>query len=152
MNMAKSMATGLMVLAALAVSQPTLAQTTTTTATTADSPMIGLELNKLESIEGGCRAYVVFRNPTEVEYDAFNLELLVFGTGGVIEKRLAVPVSPLRANKTTVNLFDMTSVSCDDVGEVLLNGFFECTSGGQAVEACVDRVELTSKAKARFFK
>lgn len=114
--------------------------------------MIGLELNKLESIEGGCRAYVVFRNPTEVEYDAFNLELLVFGTGGVIEKRLAVPVSPLRANKTTVNLFDMTSVSCDDVGEVLLNGFFECTSGGQAVEACVDRVELSSKANARFFK
>ena len=148
MKLAKSLATGLAVLGTVALTQPTLAQTAAAPA----GPMIGLELNKLESIEGGCRAYVVFRNPTEVEYDAFNLELLVFGTGGVIEKRLAVPVSPLRANKTTVNLFDMTSVSCDDVGEVLLNGFFECTSGGQAVEACVDRVELTSKAKARFFK
>ena len=148
MNLAKSLATGLAVLGTVALTQPTLAQTAAAPA----GPMIGLELNKLESIEGGCRAYVVFRNPTEVEYDAFNLELLVFGTGGVIEKRLAVPVSPLRANKTTVNLFDMTSVSCDDVGEVLLNGFFECTSGGQAVEGCVDRVELTSKATARFYK
>ena len=148
MKLAKSLATGLAVLGTVALTQPTLAQTAAAPA----GPMIGLELNKLESIEGGCRAYVVFRNPTEVEYDAFNLELLVFGTGGVIEKRLAVPVSPLRANKTTVNLFDMTSVSCDDVGEVLLNGFFECTSGGQDVEACVDRVELSSKAKARFYK
>ena len=148
MNLAKSLATGLAVFRTLALTQPTMAQTATAT----DGPKIGLELNKLESIEGGCRAYVVFRNPTEVEYDAFNLELLVFGAGGVIEKRLAVPVSPLRPNKTTVNLFDMTSVSCDDVGEVLLNGFFECTSGGQAVEACVDRVELSSKAKARFYK
>lgn len=148
MNLAKSVLTGLAVLGNVMLTQPVQAQTAAAT----DGPMIGLELNKLESIEGGCRAYVVFRNPTEVEYDAFNLELLVFGTGGVIEKRLAVPVSPLRANKTTVNLFDMTAVSCDDVGEVLLNGFFECTSGGQPVEACVDRVELSSKAKARFYK
>lgn len=121
-------------------------------AQSAEPPKIGLELNKLEANDGACRAYVVLRNESDVTYESFNPELLVFGVDGVIIKRLAVPFPPIQAGRTKANLFDMKDVACDQVGEVLLNGFFDCKADGQALGDCIDRVELSSRAKARFFK
>ena len=33
-----------------------------------DAASIGLELNKLEPTDSGCRAYMVLRNPSDVQY------------------------------------------------------------------------------------
>lgn len=121
-------------------------------AQSAETPKISLELNKLEANDGACRAYVVLRNESAVAYDSFNPELLIFGVDGVIIKRLAVPFQAIPAGRTNVNLFDMKDVACDQVGEVLLNGFFDCKADGQALTDCVDRVELSSRSSARFYK
>jgi len=113
---------------------------------------ISLELNKLETTDGGCRAYMVLRNPTDVRYEKFNLELLIFDVDGVISKRLAVPFEPLRANKTSVSLFDMSGLDCAKVGELLLNDFFDCETAEGGVPGCLDKVTLSSRADARFYK
>lgn len=113
---------------------------------------IAIELNKLEPIEGSCRAYFVVRPEGTTEYKEFKMELLVFDTGGVIQKWLAIDAAPLRAGKTSVKLFDVAGVTCDKIGAVLLNDVTACADGTGELPACVERVNPSSKAKATFYK
>lgn len=113
---------------------------------------IAIELNKLEPVEGSCRAYFVVRPEGTTEYKEFKMELLVFDTGGVIQKWLAIDAAPLRAGKTSVKLFDVSGVTCDKIGSVLLNDVTACADQSGEIQACVERVAPSSKAKATFYK
>ena len=113
---------------------------------------IAIELNKLEPIEGSCRAYFVVRPEGTTEYKEFKMELLVFDTGGIIQKWLAIDAAPLRAGKTSVKLFDVSGVGCDKIGSILLNDVTACADAGGEIAGCVDRIAPTSKAKATFYK
>lgn len=113
---------------------------------------IAIELNKLEPVEGSCRAYFVVRPEGTTEYKEFKMELLVFDTGGVIQKWLAIDAAPLRAGKTSVKLFDVSGVTCDKIGSVLLNDVTACADQSGEIAACVERVAPSSKAKATFYK
>lgn len=118
----------------------------------ASDKQVAVELNKLEPLENSCRAYLVFRNPTEAEYRAFKLELAVFDTDGVVQKLLAVDAAPLRAGRTTVKLFDFSGVTCERIDAVLLNHIPDCASQDGDLEGCIDKVAVSSKAGARFYK
>jgi len=113
---------------------------------------INIELNKLEPLEGSCRAYFVVRPEGSSEYKAFNMELLVFDTDGIIQKWLAIDAAPLRAGKTSVKLFDVSGVSCDKIGSILLNDVTACADASGDIANCVDRINPSSKAKAKFYK
>jgi hypothetical protein len=71
---------------------------------------ISLELNKLESSDKGCKAYVVASNPTTTSYDALRLDLVMFQTDGVIGRRFALELAPLRPSRT-VKMFEPTAPS-----------------------------------------
>lgn len=43
----------------------------------AQEARLGVELNKLESFEGGCRSFFLFRNRTDHEGSAFEMSLAV---------------------------------------------------------------------------
>lgn len=103
-----------------------------------------IELNKLEPKGQDCRAYVVFANRTARSYDALRLDLIVFGTDGVIARRLSVDVGALPARKTSVRLFDLAGLPCDGIGQLLLNDIPACgkDEGGAA---CMDGVSTASR-------
>src|SRR3546814_1081332 len=111
---------------------------------------IDIELNKLEPIEGSCRAYFVVRPEGTTEYKEFKMELLVFDTSGVIQTWLAIDASPLRAGKTSVKLFDVAGVTCDKIGAVLLNDVPASADATSAVPSCRDRANPSANAKATF--
>ena len=129
-----------------------LAVGATSGASAQEKTAISIELNKLESLEGSCRAYFVVRPEGTTEYREFKMELLVFDTGGVIQKWLAIDAAPLRAGKTSVKLFDVAGVSCDKIGSVLLNDVTACADASGDIAGCVERVTPSSKAKATFYK
>ena len=128
-----------------------------------------VELNKLEPIPqaaggtasgvpaSGCRAYIVARNPDAQPLEQLRLDLVLFGTDGVIARRLAVDLGPLGAEKTAVRLFDLPGLGCADIGRVLVNDVLACRTGGatpadQDKAACLDRLTLTSRAAAPLAK
>lgn len=117
-----------------------------------DNPGIAIELNKLEPIEGSCRAYFVVRPEGSTEYNEFKMELLVFDTGGIIQKWLAIDAAPLRAGKTSVKLFDVSGVNCEQIGSILLNDVTACADASGEIPGCVDRINPSSKANAEFYK
>lgn len=111
-----------------------------------------IELNKLESVEGACRAYMVFENNGSTAYDSLKLDLVMFDPNGVINKRLAVEGGPLPAGKTSVKLFDIKGVSCTDVDRVLLNDVLSCQGSAGEIDACLEGIVTTSRHSAVFFK
>lgn len=112
---------------------------------------IEIELNKLENKDGNCRAFVVFKNQTDSHFNEFKLDLVMFGSDGIISRRLAVDSSPLRPNKTSVKLFDIDGLVCDDISLILINDVLSCRDEYER-DDCVDLIEASSKGNVSFVK
>ncbi len=125
------------------------------------APPIPLELNKLEPVtQGGpgCRVYFVTSNPDSRPIDQLRLDLILFGSDGVIARRIAFDLAPLPARKTAVRLFDLAGLPCDDIARVLVNDVLACKSGDEPAaadqdhQACLDRLAVSSRAKVPLVK
>ncbi len=112
---------------------------------------IEIELNKLEDRDDSCRAYLVFKNHTGSYFKEFKLDLVMFGPDGVISRRLAVDSSPLRARKTSVKLFDIEGLSCQEISLILINDVLSCRDEAER-DDCVDLIEASSKSHVSFVK
>ncbi len=120
---------------------------------------IPLELNKLEAIPGaaaGCRAYIVAQNPDPEPFEQLRLDLVLFGTDGVIERRIALDLGPLGQEKTVVRLFDLQGLPCDGIARILVNDVLACRGGKNPADRdrdeCLDRLAVTSRANVPFVK
>ena len=112
---------------------------------------IGLQWNKLEAFEGGCRTYFVARNGLDSAVDSLQLDLVAFGEDGVISMRMEMDLGPLPAGKTMVRAFDIADLDCGAMHELLLNEVKACQAGGAPVEDCLSRLALSSTGP-EFFK
>jgi len=135
---------------AAAHAQDNAAPTAPATAENGDG--ITLELNKLEKSEKGCRAYVVVTNATSTAYEAFKLDLVMFQTDGVVGRRFALDLSPVRPDKRSVKLFDLDGAQCEQIGSFLINDVMDCrTSSGPATD-CLARLKVKSLTKVEISK
>jgi hypothetical protein len=105
-----------------------------------------IELNKIVPRDGGgCRLYVAFDNIAPA-YALLRLDLVLFGTDGVILRRIAVDAAPLRRGKRSVKLFEIDDLPCERLGEVLLNDVLACRDeGGESTDACLARIAVGSR-------
>lgn len=116
---------------------------------TPDEP-IRLELNVLESADGRCRVSFVLENKSQAALESLKLELAVFNRDGIVQRRLATEMGPVRGAKTVVKAF-LVDGACEDIGSILVNEVTACTPGD--ANACLDRLSLSSKVQGvRFYK
>jgi hypothetical protein len=122
----------------------------------AESGALSIELNKLEAEDHSCRAYLVVTNvvtnKSSTTYQALKLDLVLFQLDGVIGRRFAVDLGPLKSNKRTVKLFDIDTVPCGQVGSVLINDVLECTTDAGPIPECLAAITASSLTKAPFTK
>jgi hypothetical protein len=111
-----------------------------------------IELNKLEQQDNACRAYLVFNNATDQDFQNLTLDLYIFGNDGTIAKRLAVNGAPLPPGKTRVALFDIRDMSCDAMNHILISDVIRCEDGSGSRDDCVSLIEASSRSETRFFK
>lgn len=137
------MAVSLPVLAARAADQPAAAASATGTA---------LELNKLETYDKGCRAYIVVNNLTDTAYQAFKLDLVLFQTDGIIGRRFALDLAPVRAQKKTVKLFELDGVACDKIGSFLINDVMDCKTDAGPAENCLQKLTTSTLTTVQLSK
>jgi len=126
----------------------------------ADAPF-EVELNKLEPLTqdgGGCRLYFLVSTHDANPVPELRLEMFIFGTDGVIARRVGVDLGPLKPNKTVVRAFDLQGLTCENFGRILINSVLACDVGGtglkadQQREACLDRLVLSSHTKVAIAK
>lgn len=118
----------------------------------AEPKALSVELNKLEPQGSGCRAYVVVQNDDDTAYQSFKLDLVLFQKDGVIGRRFAMDLAPLKAKKRTVKLFDLDDIPCDKIGSFLINDVVECTADAGPVENCLAGVTVKSLTDAQLTK
>jgi hypothetical protein len=132
------------------------------TSAAATEPPISIELNKLEpraTTPTGCRVYFVISNSGPTPLPVLRLDLVLFGTDGVIARRVALDLGPLSAKKEVVRLFDLSGLPCERIGQILVNDVLACQTGDasspsdeQQRQACLDRLTVSSLAKASLTK
>jgi hypothetical protein len=105
---------------------------------------IAVELNKLEPQAKQCRAYLVVQNKGDTNYTELKLDLVLFQPDGVIGRRFAIELAPLKANKRTVKLFDLEETACNDVGSFLINEVMECEADSGPIADCLERIAPSS--------
>lgn len=113
---------------------------------------VGIELNKLSSEENSCQAFFVFDNQGPSSYPKLKIDLVVFNSEDVFERRFAMNVAPLDAKKRTLRMFELKKVSCDDIGSFLINGVLECQRGKKARSDCVQLLEPSSRLDVELTK
>ena len=137
--------------AAAAVVLPVAAQGAAPAANAANAAGVSLELNKLEATDKGCRAVVVVNNQSDTAYQTLKLELVMF-EGGVFTRRIAVDLAPVRPQKRSVKLFEIDNIACDKITELLINDVMDCKTDAGAVDSCLQRLSVSSLAKAKLSK
>lgn len=121
-------------------------------ASAASGPAVAIELNKLEVTEKGCRVYIVVNNPSDATYQSYKLDLVLFQTDGVIGRRMAIDLAPLRPLKKTVKLFDVEGIACDKIDWFLINDVMDCKSGDGAADNCLARLTTSSLSSVKLSK
>ena len=111
----------------------------------AADPALSIELNKLEDIDGKCRASLVIDNRLGRALDRFNIDLFVFDRAGVIAQRLLVDLAPLRDDKTTVATFALVEGPCSGIGRVLVNDIPACRGADGTDLDCVAALAVSSR-------
>ncbi len=139
-----------MLIAALVLiaSASAVAQDTTASA----NGSVEVELNKLEPVDGACRAYLVTQNLTDSRFDTFQLDVVMFDNDGIVARRLAVQIAPMAPNKTSLKVFDIKNLACGDIGQLLLNDVLECRDDSGARNDCLAQVNVSQRGNTPFIK
>lgn len=117
-----------------------------------ESGQVRLELNKLSALDDACRAYVVARNQTEADFDQLRADIVMFDADGIVNKRLAVDLAPLPAGKTSLKVFDIGGLACDDIGQMLLNQILDCRDADGERENCLADISVRARGPVPFIK
>lgn len=118
----------------------------------AEDGKLGVELNKLEPIEGGCRSFFLFRNATGRTLSAFEMSLAILDREGIIDRLLTIDAAPLPAGRTTLKIFEIPEIGCDGIGEIILHDMPACAAADGAETDCFALIALESRADAALVK
>ncbi len=115
-------------------------------------PELHVELNKLDDMEGRCRAYILLRNRTGQAFASLKLDLVMFDEAGIVAKRLAVQAAPLPVSKTALKVFDIKGLPCARISQILANDILECRGAKLPRTDCMDSITTSSRTATRFIK
>jgi hypothetical protein len=119
----------------------------------AQSGGLTVELNKVEASDtGGCSAFFLFRNETDNSFDGFEMSLAILNTQGVIDRLLSIDAAPLPVSRTTLKLFEIPEIACEDISEILLHDLTSCRPQNGDEMDCFPILTLRSKAAAALVK
>ena len=77
---------------------------------------------------------------------------MLFQADGVIGRRVALDLSPLKPQKKTVKLFDLEGIACDKIGSFLINDVIDCKSDAGASDNCLQRLTTSSLSNVKLSK
>jgi hypothetical protein len=111
-------------------------------ARSAPSDPIRVELNLAESVQSKCRLSFLIENKSETPIERLTPDLAIFNREGIIQRRLVAEMGPIYRAKTIIKTFEIEG-ECGQIGSILINDVTACTPGDPAL--CLDRLVLTSR-------
>lgn len=123
----------------------------TATAPSSGQPRVGLELNKLEQVEGACQIYFVVDNQSADVLGDLQTEVYLFDKEDSVLRGLLLQFKDIGAERTKVALFELAELGCEAIGRVLLNDVLVCNKeDGSPLEGCAERLAVSSRVDVAF--
>jgi hypothetical protein len=109
-----------------------------------------LELNAAETANNRCLLTFVIENKTSKAIESLKLDLALFNTEGIIQRRMITEMGPIRGARTNVRTFPAEG-ECGQIGAILVNDVAACSAGDPG--ECMDGLTLSSRVKTiRLYK
>lgn len=118
----------------------------TSMALAAGEGKIGIELNKAEDTDQGCRPLFLFDNRSGHQLNKFQVELVLFDGKGVYSRQILLDMAPLYEDKKMLASFLMTDLACEDIGSMLVNALPSCVNSIGGDLDCLSLLEVSSKS------
>lgn len=108
--------------------------------------VIGIELNKAEETEQGCRPLFLFDNRSGHQLNTFQVEVVLFDDKGVYSRQILLDMAPLYKDKKVVASFLIDQVPCDQIGSMLVNALPNCAGETGTDLDCLSMLDVTSRS------
>lgn len=109
------------------------------------STALFVELNTLSPLDGGCRLTFMATNALGTDVEQLVLETVLLTTDGKVDRLTLFDLRDLPANRPRVRQFDVSGLSCDGLGRVLINGIDTCSGEGLDRATCTDQLDLSTR-------
>lgn len=106
---------------------------------------LSLELNAVRDVSGACRLTFLAQNGTGTTIDQAVFETVIFDTSGGVVSLSLFDFRDLPADRPRVRQFDVPDMTCDSVGQALINGSNSCVAGGAESGICDEALSLSSR-------
>ena len=107
---------------------------------------LGIELNKIESTEQGCKPVFLFDNETGHQLNRFEVELVLFDTKGVYSRQVLLNMAPVYEGKQVLASFLLQDMPCSDIGRILVNALPTCANSTNNDLDCLAMLKVSSRA------
>ncbi len=104
---------------------------------------LGLELNRIDPLEGACRLTFRAENSLGSDLEALTVETVLIDTLGRVERLTLFAFGALPDGVPRVRQFDIPGLDCESLGSVLINGITECSQGA----VCAKELDLSSRTE-----
>jgi hypothetical protein len=108
---------------------------------------LGIELNKMEATEQGCKPVFLFDNATGHQLNRFEVELVLFDTKGIYSKQVLLNMAPVYKGKQVLASFLLQDMPCDGIGRILVNALPACANSTGDDLDCVAMLKVSSRAE-----
>ncbi|MFV0243842.1 MAG: hypothetical protein ACK5IB_02315 [Qingshengfaniella sp.] len=89
---------------------------------------LGVELNRVTQADNACRITLMVANGMGQDLSSVVLEAVLITRAGMVDRLTLFDLQDLPQGKARVRQFDLENLSCDALGQVLLNGVASCTA------------------------
>ena len=108
-------------------------------------PAIAVQLNAAETVDQACRLTFVVRNSHTAAIDQLVYETVLFTDTGQVASMTLFDFGMVPVGRPRVRQFDVGDLTCDGLGQVLINGAQTCTVGGTAQGICDSSLTVSSR-------
>ena len=115
----------------------------------ADAPAatLSVELNDASPEGSGCRLTFLVENGLATDLTSLSLETVVLTAEGRVEQLTLFDFGTLPADRPRVRQFDLANMTCDAIGQVLINGVTACEGAEVETDACMAGLALSSRTR-----
>lgn len=109
------------------------------------SGRITLELNTIQTTDGGCLASFMVTNGLPSDIDSLILETALIDKDGRVERLTLFDFGTLPSERPRVRQFLLEGQPCDAFGAVLINGAQSCLAAESHEISCDGLIDLNSR-------
>ncbi|MDO6592034.1 MULTISPECIES: hypothetical protein [Rhodobacterales] len=125
----------------VAMSAPVLAQEGGVDA----APSIRVEMNGMLQLDGACQLTFMLTNSLDVNVTSLVFETVLLTKDGAVDRLTLFDMRDLPTGIPRVRQFNVPSLSCDALGQVLINDVAECSGVGIAPADCANALSYESR-------